>query len=206
LQTTNLKSQIAFDEAFPHDYRVEIVPVPTQKSSLVQLEAEESKPIYFPQEIEPEIERVSAVAVSVKPANAPEWTGVFAKAFDSGYVANGLFACPDPRQLCVVAGGYAYLVNTADPKHWERIASNPVTDVRVIAPRGLLVFADFVTLAAYGRHGRVWQTGRLSWDGLRIVHVADDEIRGVGWDLRRDKEVEFVVDVATGAHRGGAAP
>jgi hypothetical protein len=76
----------------------------------------------------------------------------------------------------------------------------------VIAARGLLVFADFVTLRAFGRHSQAWQTGRLSWDGLRIVNVADDEIHGFGWDLRRDKEVEFVVDLATGGHRGGAAP
>jgi hypothetical protein len=78
--------------------------------------------------------------------------------------------------------------------------------VRVVRERGLLVFADYLVLTAWGRNGKLWATERLSWDGLRITEVTADEVRGFGWEAPADREVAFVVDLATGRHRGGARP
>jgi hypothetical protein len=201
--TTRAAPALKFDKTFPRAYFIEEVAVPAARD-VVQLVPREPV-FFFPAEIEPEIERVPAVALRVTTA-AKTWVGVFAKAFESAHVSNGLWACPDPQSLFVVAGGYAYIVNAADPRQWQKLDANPITDVRPVRERELLVFADYLTLTAWGRSGTVWSTERLTWDGLRITEVTADKLRGFGWDLQADREVEFVVDLATGSHRGGARP
>jgi hypothetical protein len=65
------------------------------------------------------------------------------------------------------------------------------------------VFGDHTTLTAYGRTGLEWRTKQLSWDGLKILEVTADAIKGEGWDAPEDRFVEFNVDVRTGSHQGG---
>jgi hypothetical protein len=43
----------------------------------------------------------------------------------------------------------------------------------------------------------------LSWEGLRVTGVEDGVLRGFGWDLMKDVEVEFAVDLRTGEASGG---
>ena len=66
-----------------------------------------------------------------------------------------------------------------------------------------MVFVSFHSLEAWGAAGRLWQTARLSWEGVRLGEATATELRGWGWDMRTDAEVEFVVDLATGRHNGG---
>src|SRR5271154_110744 len=58
-------------------------------------------------------------------------------------MAAGAWACPNPEQICLVAGGYAYVVNTEDPRGCVQIALRPVVEVRVLAEQGLLLFVGF---------------------------------------------------------------
>ena len=40
-------------------------------------------------------------------------------------------------------------------------------------------------------------------EGVRLGEASANELRGWGWDMRTDAEMEFVVDLATGMHTGG---
>jgi hypothetical protein len=115
----------------------------------------------------------------------------------------GIFACPNPSELCAVAGGYAYIIDTAAPDRSTHIPLKPVAEVLVLLADGLLVFVGFHVIVAWGREGLAWQTGRLSWEGIRITGVEGGELRGFGWNLMADKEVAFSVDLRTGTHTGG---
>jgi hypothetical protein len=106
--------------------------------------------------------------------------------------------------MCAVAGGYAYVVDTAAPETCVQIPLRPVVEVRELVEHRLLVFVGFQSIVAWGRDGLAWETARLSWEGVRLAGVEGDELRGFGWDLQTDKEVEFVVDLRTGKHTGGA--
>ncbi len=72
-----------------------------------------------------------------------------------------------------------------------------------MAEQDLLVFASFHSLLAWGREGKAWQTGRLSWDGVRITAVRGETLVGLGWEMSTDRELEFEVNLKTGEHRGG---
>jgi hypothetical protein len=124
--------------------------------------------------------------------------------FDSTAMPTGIWSCPDPDELCAVAGGYAYCIRASDPARSVFLPLRPVVEVRAVVESELLLFAGFHSLLAWGRDGLLWQTARLSWEGLRITEIADGKVHGFGWDLQSDKDVAFAVDLATGHHTGGA--
>ena len=145
-----------------------------------------------------------ALLLEVQPAAGGTFLATCALGFTDPAMPTGIFSCPNPRELCAVAGGYAYIIDTAAPERSTHIPLRPVAEVLVLAEQGLLVFVGFHSIAAWGREGLAWQTARLSWEGIRITGVEGNSLRGFGWDMPTDKEVEFAIDLRTGTHTGGA--
>ncbi len=156
----------------------------------------------YPVQVE-EVERGALEVMIRPPSGAPAFLATCALGFANPAAPTGVWACPDPEWICVVAGGYAYLIHTADPARWQQLEYRPVTEVKPIVEHELLVFAGFHSLLAWGRTGKMWQTGRLTWDGVRITEVRGDTLYGLGWEMKSDRELEFEVDLRTGEHRGG---
>lgn len=149
-----------------------------------------------------EIER-GALELMVQPAGHALFLATCALGFASPAVPTGVWSCPDPAMLCAIAGGYAYVIDSRAPEHWQQVEYRPVTEVRALPDAGLLIFASFHSLEAWGVTGRLWRTARLSWEGIRIGETSARELHGWGWDMRTDTEMEFVVDLTTGEHTGG---
>jgi hypothetical protein len=183
---------------FPHEWRAEILAAPPLIAPARQFT--------YPRQVAGEEDALArgALLLQVHPAAGGTFLATCALGFTNPSMPTGVFACPNPRELCAVAGGYAYILDTASPERSTHIALKPVTEVLVLAEQGLLLFAGFHALVAWGREGLAWQTARLSWEGLRVTGVQPDgKLHGFGWDMRTDKEVEFAVDLRTGAHTGG---
>ena len=144
-----------------------------------------------------------ALQMMVRPRAGGAYLVTAALGFRDPSMPTGIFACPDPDWICAVAGGYAYLASTLEPEGVTLLDMKPVVSVLPVPEAGLLVFVGFQTMLAWGADGLAWETGRLSWEGIRDIHVTVDVIRGHGWDLIRDKECEFLIDIRTGAHTGG---
>jgi hypothetical protein len=191
---------------FPHDWRAEILP----RSPLIA----PARQFTYPQKVAGEEDAMArgALLVLVHPAPAGNGGGDFLATCALGYtdpsMPTGLFTCPNPGELCAVAGGYAYVFDTAAPERSTHIPLKPVAEVLALAQHGLLVFVGFHAIVAWGREGLAWQSARLSWEGVRITGVQVDAtgvsaLHGFGWNLRTDKEVEFAVNLQTGAHTGG---
>jgi hypothetical protein len=151
----------------------------------------------YPREAE-EVER-GALEVMVQPAGeAVKFLATFALGFSDPVAPTGLWSCPRPDELCAVSGGYAYIVNTADPQQFTQIAVRPVMEVGSLLAHNLLLFVGSRELVAWGSSGQLWETPRLSSEGLRLVEVQGDELYGFGWDRITDREVPFMIDLRTG--------
>jgi hypothetical protein len=142
----------------------------------------------------------------VKPAAGGAFLATCALGFRDASMPSGVWACPNADEMCAVAGGYAYVVDTLRPERCVQIPLKPVAEVRVAAEAGLLVFVGFHTLVAWGANGLAWETRRVSWEGVRVTEIGGDMLRGFGWDLMADREVAFTVDLRTGECQGGAGP
>jgi hypothetical protein len=179
------------DSSFPHDWRA---------TALVQRPLiAPARHFVYPRQVE-EVER-GALELLVRPSVGGEFMATFALGFADPAVPTGVWACPNPQWLCAVAGGYAYLVNTADPRQWEQVEYRPVLAVTPLVSQRLLLFSGHQSLLAYGPVGKVWETGRLSWEGFQILEIRETSLTGLGWDLMTDREFEFEVDLRDGKHQ-----
>jgi hypothetical protein len=143
------------------------------------------------------------VIVRVQPETAEVWVGVFAFGKFGNAGVTRVLSMPNPEELCVVANGAGYVVSATKPDVWETVRTIPIIDVRAIPGAGLVVFANFTEMLAYGEAGVKWRTKRLTWDGLKILAVGDRTLIGEYWDIRAEAMQRFEVDLATGAARGG---
>ncbi len=146
-----------------------------------------------------------ALLLQVKPQTGGTFLATCARGFLSPTLPTGIFACPNPHELCAVAGGYAYLIDTFAPERSTHLTLKPVVEVRVLEPQRLLLFTGFHSIIAWGEHGQAWQTAKLTSEGLRLAEISGDDLVGFGWDVRTDREVPFRLDLRTGKHEGGVA-
>jgi hypothetical protein len=189
-------------QSFPHEWRAQVLAGPPMIAPARQYT--------YPLRVAGEEEAMArgALLVEVQPARGGTFLATCALGFSDPGMPTGVFACPNPREACAVAGGYAYVVDTEEPECSTHIALKPVTEVLVLKEQELLVFVGFHAMVAWGREGLAWETARLSWEGIRVVGVREGVdgaavLCGFGWNLKTDKEVEFAVDLYTGAHSGG---
>jgi len=184
-------------QEFSHNWSVEILKTPPLIAPARQF--------IYPRQIAGEEDALArgALQLMVRPASGETFLATCALGFTDPAMPTGVFACPNPVQMCAVAGGYAYIIDTEQPEHSTHIALKPVVEVRPLVVQRLLLFVGFHSMVAWGRNGLAWESARLSWEGVRIVSIDGDLLHGTGWNLLTDREVAFSIDLLTGQHQGG---
>ena len=185
------KYTLEIDLAFPHSYETERLPeLPGTGKFDVPV-------LYFP--VPKNRPEHNGLWLKMTPATAKPWVGVFKFLFDSPHTFSRVVSTPDPDCVYVISGSGGYIVKVDKPEMWETIVI-PVLSVRLFAEHQLLVFADFTSLAAYGKNGLIWRSPRLCWDELKILNMTHDTIKGTGYDPTHSisNESRFAVDIVTG--------
>jgi hypothetical protein len=192
-----MKPPFRLEFAFPRNYEAKVL------GSLPPVHPVE-RLHHYPVELE-EGDRTGAY-LRFEPKRGQAWYGFFALGFESDRMIHAAYSCPDPDSVCVVVGGYAYVVKTTYPSNWFQVEQRPVVEIRALAEFNLLLFAGFTTITALGRDGLAWTSERLSWEGISITGIKGAKLHGLAWDAVTDKEVPFEVDLQTGQSTGGARP
>lgn len=175
---------------FPHAYAIE---------QLTELPSAAPKRYFYPGASG--LGGHDGLLVKVRPVDGEAWLGTFAFGHSSPRGISGIFSTPDPQRICVVSRGAGYLVNIALPTDWELVSADPIMDARPILAQGIIVFADWTDLVAYGADGMKWRTNRLACDGLTITEVTENHIKGT---FSKGGEAGcFAVNLKTGEHVGG---
>jgi hypothetical protein len=184
-------------QEFSHDWTVEILKTPPLIAPARQFT--------YPRQIAGEEDALArgALQLMVHSATGGTFLATCALGFTDPAMPTGVFACPNALEMCAVAGGYAYVIDTAQPQRSTHIGLKPVVEVRSLVAQDLLLFVGFHSMLAWGRSGQAWESARLSWEGVRIISIDGDVLHGMGWNLLTDREVAFSVDLLTGQHQGG---
>ncbi len=184
-------------QEFPRNWTAEILKTPPLIAPARQFA--------YPKQIAGEEDALArgALQLMVRPASGGTFLATCALGFTDPAMPTGVFACPNPHEMCAVAGGYAYVIDTARPDHCTHIALKPVVDVRLLVAQRLLLFVGFHSMMAWGQNGLAWESARLSWEGVRITSIDGDMLHGFGWNLLTDREVALSLDLLTGQHHGG---
>ena len=192
------------DLSFPHAWRAEILA---------------ARPLILPPRhfVYPcaaeEVER-GALEVTIRPGpvqteaagagerGAQPFLATCALGFRDPLALTGLWSTPRPGELCAVAGGYSYLIDTAAPQRFTMIHYRPVMQILPAAAEGLLLFVGHRSILAWGlawgRDGQAWESEPLSDEGVTILGVEDGVLRGKGWKVQTDQETPFALDLRSG--------
>jgi hypothetical protein len=168
-----------------------------------QAEILKTRPLIFPRRhftypaIAEEVER-GALEVMVTPANSEGFLATCALGFRDPAAPSGIWSTPNPDWLCALSGGYAYLVNAENPAEFTMIAMRPVLSVHAAIDAGLLLFVGSRKMIAWGREGFVWESENLSDEGVTVKKIEGEKLYGRGWELMKDREYEFELDLKSG--------
>jgi hypothetical protein len=183
-------SDPTIDLSFPHRWQAEVL-----KARPLILPP---RHFVYPREAE-EIER-GALEVLVRPDNAgaQPFLATCALGFRDPAVPTGLWSTPKPEEICAVAGGYAYLIDTTAPERFTMISYRPVLKILPAVAAGLLLFAGHHSILAWGSNGQAWDSGKLSDEGITITGLEGGVLRGAGWEMKTDKEKPFALELRSG--------
>ncbi len=178
------------DLSFPHRWQAEILglrPLILPPRHFVYPRAAE------------EVER-GALELTIRPEtpDALPFLATCALGFRDPSAPTGIWSTPDPEKICAVAGGYAYIVDTTAPELFTMLPYRPVLEVRAVVAEGLLLFVGHHALLAWGASGMAWESAKLSDEGVTITSVDNGVLRGTGWEMMRDSERPFAIDLRTG--------
>jgi hypothetical protein len=178
------------DLSFPCDWHADILPA---RPAILP-----ARHFVYPQEVE-EVER-GALEVLVRPglSRGAPFLATCALGFRDPAVPTGVWSTPDPQEICAVSGGYAYLIDTAEPRRFTMLPYRPVLQVHVATDPGLLLFVSSRTILAWGANGEAWQSPKLSDEGLTITAIERHTLRGLCWNMMTDKEGPFTLDLNKG--------
>ena len=188
------------DFSFPHRWQAELLPA---RPLILP-----PRHFVYPQAAD-EVER-GALEVLIRPGEisrdsgpksspaAQPFLATCALGFRDPAAPSGLWSCPEPEKICAAAGGYAYLIDTTAPERFTMIPYRPVLEIRPIVEESLLLFIGHHSILAWGQNGQVWESEKLSDEGVTIERVDGGVLRGTGWDMKTDRERSFALDLRTG--------
>src|SRR5437762_9967672 len=106
-------------QEFPRDWSVEILKSPPLIAPARQFT--------YPHQIAGEEDALArgALQLLVRPASGGTFLATCALGFTDPAMPTGVFACPNAAQMCAVAGGYAYIIDTAQPGTSTKNTLNP---------------------------------------------------------------------------------
>jgi hypothetical protein len=151
----------------------------------------------YPQNVE-EVER-GALEVMIRPdaPNAP-FLATCALGFRDPAVPSGIWSTPNPQEICALSGGYAYLIDTTAPERFTMLPYRPVLRVISAPAAALLLFVGHRAIFAWSAKGEAWESTKLSDEGVMILALEGDNLRGTGWNMMSDKETPFTLDLKDG--------
>ena len=109
---------------------------------------------------------------------------------------------PDGRRFVVITGGQAYVINPMDPTRWDHFGGGIETALAIDELNAILI-SNGLWFELLGANGTIWQSRRISWDGMRDVTIQGLTLTGRSW-CYDDTWVDFTLDLVEGTVAGGS--
>nr|WP_156133534.1 hypothetical protein [Massilia sp. JS1662] len=136
--------------------------------------------------------------VKFMPHDGAFWVGNFQSGLTSFYLVldqnNG-------AAHLVIAGGQGYLVDTRTGRLLSEFGGS-IEWAQVLADDETVLTSNGLSFTLLKGAKTVWQTRRLSWDGVRAIRLTSDRLIGEGWCFDETWH-PFEVNLANGDATGG---
>ena len=128
------------------------------------------------------------------------WVGNFAIT-DKRFL-KGVFSELGAEAVFVVAGGSGYIVNV---NRQELVLDlGFFKDFWFVSELAGLVTASYTHFRAFGAGELLWESHRISFDGLRKLERSGLSLTGEAWDAPEDRWLPFTLNLEDGSVEGGS--
>ena len=128
-----------------------------------------------------------------------EWVGNFQPGLTSCEI---VVRHPNGQHYIVVTGGQVYVVDPNDPESWNCFGGN-IEHVFEITQLDAVLFGNGLWFELLGPDGMIWNSRRISWDGMSDLTVNGLQLVGKAWSLD-DRWYDFRLDLTDGSVEGGS--
>ena len=119
-----------------------------------------------------------------------EWCGIFGQ----GEASSANSSLVDAKGNCfVIAHGQGYFININSRQLTHKTENEWLISAVSIPERDMFVACDWTNLYVYSDQGLLWQSQRVSVDGIIFTDVSKSQVKGQVWDL--EEWVDFVLNV-----------
>ena len=137
-------------------------------------------------------------------ASAEPWVGNFQR---GATTYNSVLAHPDGRQVVVVAGGQGYVIDPEMRSETQCLIMPPSINLAISMPEfNQIVLGTDLGFGAVRADGTGWNSGRLSWDGIKNISISAATLTGEAYFPGDDSWSPFTLDLLTGESFGAIYP
>lgn len=102
---------------------------------------------------------------------------------------------PDSNRIMIIAQGQGYIM---EPDSLEPLKTFGLRIKEVIeAKNNKIICADDCSLYLIDEKGGVWQSERISWDGIKELTIQQNTVAGLSYYPMNDSWVPFTFDIDT---------
>jgi hypothetical protein len=115
--------------------------------------------------------------VKFMPINGASWVGNFQPGLTK---FNSVFEQEGGNTHLVISGGQAYVVRTATGELLAEFGGS-IEFAQTVGDDGKLLISNGISFSLCKSAKTIWQTRRLSWDGIRNIELTNASLKGEGW-------------------------
>jgi len=128
------------------------------------------------------------------------WVGNFKRGYTE---LTGVFTLSGSAELLVFAAGSGYLVNLENKSVTREFGSGYCQNL-FQANIDQIVLSNLTSIIVIERDGQLWESERISWDGIKDLKISGDVVSGLSFDpMSTEKWIRFTVNLKTHAVTGG---
>ena len=138
--------------------------------------------------------------IRFRPASGDDWVGNFGGGMGG---LDTVMTHPDGIHYIVLAAGKPFVVNP-ETKEYEEGPGWGIKLVLNLQEPQRVILGNDICFYAVGMEGLLWETRRISWDGMRDIELKDGRITGQAWSFAAPEWSDFSVNIITGEVTGGS--
>jgi hypothetical protein len=144
-------------------------------------------------------EHREGLVIRFHPNESASWVGNFVGA-PTGYTT--VLDHPNERDVIVIAHGDGCVIDPEQRILRDRIAPD-IQGAFAIPSFGMVVLQTFTDFTSIRADGTGWRSPRISWDGLRNIHISGTHLSGEAYTPVSDRWVPFTLHLLTGCCTDG---
>lgn len=159
-------------------------------------------PMYIPISVDGEPFFSEGYVVKFKKSDGEEWVANFRPGWTD---YNNIFDFPEQNTIVIFAGGQGYIMNPDAQKPVMTI--EPIVKEVIQKDDCSLIYSDDIHIFVLNtKTGEIWQSDRISWDGIKDLELVNNKLRGQTYDPTNSTEPwsDFELDLETKEIKGGS--